>query len=477
MGRSGLEPFLHDKYYWGYCIVCKKVGTPSLPLKRCAGCHAAYYCSKEHQKGHWKEHKRACTFMKAYARVRGAQTYFMACWTDRKKYKKDVKAAFALPDGKCSKGDVWQICLFGSMRTAEECFEETGGKMKMAEMEMFLFPRACRVCWQPKPEGMIDCADCMCVSYCSDEHKRQDATEHARVCSELKYSMMCDIYEMAFGMEFFNFPSFIDVRFDKKDYLENDMKSFMIGQSSLKKLPSLPERDARLLSNLLSGPLTILYACLRIPHLASKVCISESKELTIHIVGSAGLELIEMAKWEYLSHLLWNLKKYRVVFIGPNLDPRTMSRKHSACKTCAMLDRAPIFEFREMLYQDYVKKGKAKGYYTKPDVVVAFNCGFHESAGMDDDTWSGGFEYMVREVGVPCVFTSYTAFEASKDLTCFKKALRGNNKEGKVKYEIIGAKNPFRSLRPLRSMVTSPFDNCDVFYHNQYLTVARRVSQ
>ncbi|CAM9967240.1 unnamed protein product, partial [Heterosigma akashiwo] len=38
------------------CAVCG-VGAG---LHGCAGCRLVYYCSKEHQKAHWKEHKPAC---------------------------------------------------------------------------------------------------------------------------------------------------------------------------------------------------------------------------------------------------------------------------------------------------------------------------------------------------------------------------------------------------------------------------------
>lgn len=29
--------------------------------QKCSGCHAVHYCSREHQKEHWKQHKFQCT--------------------------------------------------------------------------------------------------------------------------------------------------------------------------------------------------------------------------------------------------------------------------------------------------------------------------------------------------------------------------------------------------------------------------------
>ncbi|KAL3272855.1 hypothetical protein HHI36_014316 [Cryptolaemus montrouzieri] len=37
------------------CAVCKKIAVQS-----CSACNTTYYCSKEHQKSHWKVHKNAC---------------------------------------------------------------------------------------------------------------------------------------------------------------------------------------------------------------------------------------------------------------------------------------------------------------------------------------------------------------------------------------------------------------------------------
>lgn len=42
------------------CGHCKTVETWSHPLKRCAGCHAAWYCHRDCQKAAWKLHKKQC---------------------------------------------------------------------------------------------------------------------------------------------------------------------------------------------------------------------------------------------------------------------------------------------------------------------------------------------------------------------------------------------------------------------------------
>jgi len=39
-------------------FVCAQCGGPA--NQRCTGCHITFYCSREHQKQHWKKHKSAC---------------------------------------------------------------------------------------------------------------------------------------------------------------------------------------------------------------------------------------------------------------------------------------------------------------------------------------------------------------------------------------------------------------------------------
>jgi hypothetical protein len=39
------------------CAVC---GNTTGSLKQCSGCGKVRYCSQEHQKQHWKTHKRVC---------------------------------------------------------------------------------------------------------------------------------------------------------------------------------------------------------------------------------------------------------------------------------------------------------------------------------------------------------------------------------------------------------------------------------
>jgi hypothetical protein len=43
------------------CHVCyKEEGPGGAKLMKCSRCKSVSYCSKDHQKAHWKEHKKYC---------------------------------------------------------------------------------------------------------------------------------------------------------------------------------------------------------------------------------------------------------------------------------------------------------------------------------------------------------------------------------------------------------------------------------
>ncbi len=63
-------------FYWGCCMVCRLAGTRERPLKRCGSCACIYYCSVEHQKKHWKRHRRLCSYLTTAAQEIGADNFF-----------------------------------------------------------------------------------------------------------------------------------------------------------------------------------------------------------------------------------------------------------------------------------------------------------------------------------------------------------------------------------------------------------------
>jgi hypothetical protein len=51
--------------------VCWLCGSAAEKLKKCTGCQAALYCSKDCQVAHWKEHKSDCKVWKMVQQLQG----------------------------------------------------------------------------------------------------------------------------------------------------------------------------------------------------------------------------------------------------------------------------------------------------------------------------------------------------------------------------------------------------------------------
>lgn len=103
-----------------------------------------------------------------------------------------------------------------------------------------------------------------------------------------------------------------------------------------------------------------------------------------------------------------------------------------------------------------------------------FNCGFgeHAESGGDPDldTWKPALSQLVREADTPVIVTSYNLTEAEKDLKLISEA-----NAGKLKVEVGAQENPFRGHRPFRDFEFC--QNRDVFFHNQYYSVVKRLEK
>ena len=524
------------KYYWGCCMVCGRGTTQLAPLKRCAGCSCVYYCSRDHQKQDWRRHKEICSYLSATADGSGADNFFaqdykantshVHVYSEAKhaqngkgsllgEVETDLAKVEKLDDSTMEDFKSWKAWNQFRVDAIRVCQETLDRDLCQHEKELFLFPRVCRVCRSAQiSPNMIDCFWCLGVTYCCKEHQQQDEIHHKKLCSELRYAMVCDNYEQSICISAPPIPAQLDEKYlhkltvgcDIRNHIETYRTSTILDKQKRGDIDYLEEQkvdliemELRFLSDRLTGPLTILYVA-QLCRLAKRLCIGTAKEIVIHIVGSNIVEMLGIIKWEYLAHRLPKLESLRLVFVGPELadheeEDGVASALESAnwslgvCDNCANQGRAIHYEIRRRLYHDYAISSD----YTVPDLVCAFNCGFHEyessisepwrGISEEGDTWAISLPYLVRHSNVPLVFTSYTKTEADKDLYAFKKAIQKHEQElhgtdkllvrtNQVNIEVETQENPFRSLRPIRNY---EFDNnCDTFYYNQFLTVVRK---
>ena len=451
------------KYYWGCCQVCKRAGTKGEPLKRCSRCNCLFYCSKEHQKSDWKYHKKVCSYLSTAAEEVGAEIFFgqQIEFNDEDEPTEDdhEKILEERPNEKTRNWKSWTKFRVNAAKMAEIL---TGKDLEPHEKEIFLFPKACRVCRLAKKDGMIDCEDCMNVTYCSDQHKAEHLETHKkRFCHELKYAMVCDNYESTVSISSPAVPRQVDTKFN----LARDMESHLKFSSNSKhgQNVDLAEMEFRFLSDRLSGPMTIVY-CGATYGLKNDTKIQNVSELTIHLVGSNIVEMLGIIKWEYILHRLPKLNSLHLVFIGLELDGEEedgVCPDLEPCSRCQDKGRAIKYDIRKMSYEKYCESLQ----YIMPDMACAFNCGFHEyTKEPSKDTWKPALSYLTRHAGVPLIFTSYNLSEAQAD---YQLILENSNSE--LISQACKVVNPYRSYRSIRDFEFD-HDN-DVFYCNQYLSV------
>ena len=361
----------------------------------------------------------------------------------------------------------WKRFRVNAVRTCEIMM---GGALNEWEKEMFLFPRACRRCHSASAKGMRECADCAGVAYCGDACLEEDREDHeGDKCTELRFAMACDNFESTVSVAAPPIPSQVDAAFTQ---LPPDMDAFV--RKFCPRVASVDDSMAalerRFLSDRLSGPLTIVHSLNRYG-LAGGKASSRCPDLTVHVVGANIMEMLGIIKWELVAHRLPALKSLRLVFVGPELENEEDGECEGLgeCSDCSDRGRTVTYEIRRSLYSDYAKSGS----YRPPDVVAAFNCGFHEyESEPAKETWSPSLPLLLRHTGVPLILTSYTETEAAKDLNLVRKAAK--EVQGQLREDVSGQRNPFRSHRPIRDFECDGGN--DVFYSNNYYSVVRRTS-
>ncbi|KDR14836.1 hypothetical protein L798_11281 [Zootermopsis nevadensis] len=419
---------LYDSFFYGtVCHVCKCKDDKK--LKRCGGCSMILYCSLEHQKVHWLSHRRLCKCVRSIKGSRGFRNLFQ-----------ETRTRASTEEWRKMRSN---IMLLVQLRLARRLSE--------GEQQMFMFPRVCEVCQEANQEKLQDCKRCLCVSYCSILHQKQDSLRHNASCHWLK---LCFCIDKHFLQAKDPYPLLnVPVREEYKS-LPCDIDSFIsvlvtFTKDTLKWNQSI---DVALFSELLTCPLTLLYAL-------EKLRIALKKKVMIHVVGSGAFECTFLQKWEIILHCVPQLLCLEIIFIGPEIK-QDLETTPVLCVNCQEKGRELSFHFQsDKLYHQYATSET----FLMPDVIVAYNCGLHEYEGTDADTWLLSLTFLVKFVRTPLILTSYTCDEAHKDvsriLNCRKNGLTVHLK---------CVKNPFASKRPYRDWGS---EGNGVFFQNNYITL------
>lgn len=293
------------------CGVCDEVKD----LKKCTRCNLISYCGENHQRQHLKKHKKIC---KVIAEI-----------------LKESKISHIFQGSRGVDNQKW---ILNREYAIIKVSKRLGRNLEDNEKAMFRMPRSCLVCHDTKNVDLTNCTRCPYASFCKDH---RDDIQHEKYCSFIKNCYLIEIYNSISGPERYNQSIIAILRTQYKATLKEplDMHDFLnrfIDNSIV-----IDEKLKMIASDYFSVPLTLYNALKNLNY-----CHTYS--LTLHVGGSAfPFEHIQV--WETILHLLPNLKKLLIVYVGQSCDyPRMI---FPLCGYCAMSHRTVEVDVFRMNYK------------------------------------------------------------------------------------------------------------------------------
>lgn len=401
-------------FYASLCHVCKEF---SPDLKQCAGCKTFLYCSKEHQKRDWREHKPLC---KAIQITNETVNYKIGCSIPEwKRYRLELQAK-------------WKAILKRELLPYEN--------------QVWMFPRVCAQCFVKK--GLDDCLKCFNVAYCCEQHEKTQKTTHETLCAQLKLCMEIERLLIC----------------NKKQY-----PIVKCIPHTNEKIQQFPENVHNVLTRFFtesdddSIDLVLKSDCIStfatIAHVLHKH-LNSNDFLVCHVVGAASFEAYTdwMALSQNLFHCFPTIKTIEWFLIGPEADYHPTNE--SNCNLCAKQKRFCSITTRKDFYENVVSD------LTAPNLVIALNSGIHEFADGEQDTWRKSVPCLLQHTNVPLMLTAYTKGEILQDLRCIDECIS-------VKVLMEAQVNKYASLRPIRDWDDEK-NATSVFYTNGFIAVLEK---
>lgn len=412
-----MEKASSNVFYGSVCHVCKQF---SPNLRRCVACKTLAYCSKDHQKLDWPQHKSLC---RAIAYTNSCVSYKIGCSLEEwKRYRLELNRQ-------------WK-CFLKRELLPHEC-------------QMWMFPRVCAVCFSKN--DLQDCVECLSVAYCSSAHQETQKNIHSRLCGKLKLCLDTDRYLL-----------------HKKLY------------PTLRCVPHLNERVAEFPSNMkkvmknlfnddhfndceyvLKTDISTTFSTIAHAINTFRMYTKENNLLVMHVVGAASFEAFTDWKWVSINilHCFPNVNTIEWILIGPEAE-NVPSDTETACSLCTANKRSYTVKTHKELYENVVDQ------LPIPDLVIALNSGIHEFKGSACDSWKRGISSLLKYSNVPLLLTAYTEQEILEDLRCIADCIS-------VKVLMEAQVNSYASLRPLRDWADST-TAVSIFYVNGYVAAVSK---
>lgn len=406
-----------DFYHPSLCQVCKTTSN----LKTCGSCKSLYYCSQEHQKAHWPNHKILCKLLTKTDKVFTVDLENSVA--DRVGYMLMLKVNWCLNLNRCT-----------------TYYEES----------VLHFRRSCVIC--NIRNCNIRCESCLSVFYCSSKHERDHKETHEPFCKLLKLNL--DI-----------------VLFNFKTKMPKTIFSAKCMQNNLRKLPEnliqlvyilrtenilMFERELKYLEyysivDSFAPMANIIFGLEKGNLLKNR--LFHKNNLVVHIVGANEEE--GLWNWgflmEFIIHWIENLQNITLVVIGPRAVESKIYEKF--CYMCRKKKVITEYVYAPFRYHHVMKK------LDKPDLIVGFNCGF-----CCIPSWIESIPSLTKYEGVPLLFTDGTKDWINADLEVLK-----NNTNNKIQVLVQPQRNPFSNLSPMKKL--EHFKNDPICYSNGYIAV------
>lgn len=408
----------NEFYFPNMCHVCHCFGEKVVNLKRCGACAMISYCCKEHQTKDWPKHKQFC---KAICKIKN----------DFK-----VDSVFQSIKGTFSKIslDSWEKYYVGELIMYRTFAYEVNSIMKIVtlllnreltkpERQMLNCPRLCAICYESKPELLINCKKCPQSSFCKEHlnDPRHD-TECIKFIScfncenytNFKFMLLhsifffepkiCEslLFDIIKSMVVPHFPTVKKLHSSMAEFVESRFLTDLENTSS--NINDTLTEEMRLVYNDLtsdyySGPLTLLFAI-------EKLGIN-LHSMVIHVVGSSPTFEQLFSGWEMMFHFSQQLRELKLILIGPEMrakkDLHSTDETLDLCGLCNEEKRKIFIDTKKAMYDEYCEGDS----YLKPDMIVCFNPGFEFY-----DTWTKSVQLFNKEQ-CPLLVTSFHSHEAN----------------------------------------------------------------
>ena len=443
-----------NNYHPYVCNCCKRGPLQNIDLFRCSSCKVMKYCSRDHQRKDWSDHKLWC---KSYVKVMNEEDE-----------KAQLEQGHGLEDI-----DSWRSRMMivnehimGNMcrLTAATGSGGTQHMMHTNHIQVAMLQPSChkclrtgrprRVC-QDDDDGdddgaeLIVCPHCSGVAVCKrclgDHQGVMEWScfhDNEEECKKYLISLCCSGMIVENGTLLLvtsdtNIETTIYQPKDWNEYFHKKGADFDVGAgmpiSVLRKMPPI----SAFLTDGLTFPLTIqhILGCNNLSILNN----TTKDKLCIHVLGAAASEYTYQRSWVELGRINPQLKQIDIVLVGPDLDEddedsinfeKTLLPHEKRLNCCGTIHK------RHGLYHE--RRNDLPSSCPPPDLLVAFHSGITEHTHFVN--WYKTLQQIASE-DVPFCITGYNHKEVSDDVDRLTTTFG-------MKVMIPPTANPFRGMRP-----------------------------